>query len=64
MEHNQMPEALSNDPRQRIVYVTAGAWCYHERDCRHITRSLKPRVDLPLEKAKKLEYTRCPDCNP
>ena len=48
----------------KIVWVTAGAWCYHEEDCRHINRSSKPKVDLPIEKAVKLEYARCPDCNP
>ena len=49
--------------KNKIVWVTAGAWCYHERDCRHITGSLKPKVDLPKEKALKLEYSPCPDCD-
>ena len=54
---------VSVDPN-KIVYVTAGAWCYHEEDCRHITRSSKPQVALPKGKAVKLEYQRCPDCTP
>ena len=57
-----MPERRSsNRDENKIVWVTAGAWCYHEEDCRHITRSSKPKVDLPKEKALKLEYGRCPD---
>ena len=54
----------SLEDEDTIVYVTAGAWCYHEEDCRHITRSSKPQVDLPKGKAVKLEYQRCPDCTP
>ena len=54
----------SLEAEDTTVYVTAGAWCYHEEDCRHITRSSKPKVDLPKEKAVKLEYQRCPHCIP
>ena len=64
MKHDRMEEALSNDSKQRIVYVTAGAWRYHDIDCGHLNRSVKPIVDLPLEKAEKLEYRRCDHCNP
>ena len=56
--------ADEDDLEDKIVYVTGGAWCYHEEDCRHITRSSKPKVDLPKGKAVKLEYQRCPDCTP
>ena len=60
----QMNKSLPNDRKQCTVYVTAGAWKYHEIHCSHLNRSVKPKVDLPLEKAEKLEYSRCDQCNP
>lgn len=33
MQHNPLMEMSSDDSEQRIVYVTAGAWNYHEIDC-------------------------------
>lgn len=59
-----MSKSLPNDPKQRTTYVTAGAWKYHEIHCSHLNRSVKPKVDLPLEKTEKLEYKRCDQCNP
>ena len=66
VEGGIMPERRESDllDEIKIVWVTAGASCYHEEDCRHITGSSKPKVDLPIEKAVKLEYARCPECNP
>ena len=38
----------------KIVWVTAGADCYHEENCRHITSSLNPKVDLPKREGIKV----------
>lgn len=58
-----MNKTLPNAPKQHTVYVTAGAWEYHEIHYSHLNRTVKPKVDLLLEKAKKLEYRCCDQCN-
>ena len=66
-----MPNRIESDPikvvvkvdRNKPVWVTGGAWCYHERECSQLNRSSKPIVELPKGKALDLGYEQCSFCH-